>query len=404
MDLYIQMGHGMQSLAQDHLQVFGNGTFIISPLNMPPKSLVPFSRKTTSQNGQLLFDPQMYYPRKYQKTLAQYSYWPQTDITMLENGAFDEVVKGLAEINTNIETSEFILPSITVSQIDKRWNALQESIIASAQKYADGKPLMHTIALASDVLSDETAAESIISFASRWNVSSVYIVCEHPGRYYLIDKPLWLSNLLSLVTGLKRQGKKVVVGYASQQMLCLALAKCDAIASGNFLNVRWFQPSHFETIMSDEISRRAIWYYCPQALSEFKIPFLDIAKRMPSPDQSPLLDHMQPPPEMMNENCDMLFSSALPSATGYSEKNAHRHYLYCLRKQCQASVRGSYDETMYAHQIMLETADKLLSALRDKGIRGQDRDFGEVLDVNRAALAAHNQSYQFVLQHEWERL
>ncbi|HUM84333.1 MAG TPA: hypothetical protein PLN48_11290 [Lachnospiraceae bacterium] len=398
MELYIQMGHGMQTLALDHLQAFGSGTFIISPLNIPYDKLRAFSKRLLRENGKLLFDPQMYYVRKYQKNLTKYPYWPQSDITNLENGVCDEVVKSLSEINVAMGTEAFILPSQTVSQIDKRWNAVQESIIESAKKYSNGQSLMHTIALSSDVLSDETAAENIISYVSHWDVESVYIVCEHPGRFYLIDKPLWISNLLSLVTGIKRQGKKVIVGYASQQMLCLALAKCDAIASGNFLNVRWFQPNHFETIMSDEISRRAVWYYCPQALSEFKIPFLDIAKRMS------LLEHMQPAPDMMNENCDMLFSSALPSATGYSEKNAHRHYLYCLRKQCESAVKTTYDETMFSQQIVLETADKLLSGLREKGIRGQDRDFGEVIDVNRAALAAHTMNYQYVLQHEWNNL
>ena len=42
-----------------------------------------------------------------------------------------------------------------------------------------------------------------------------------------------------------REGNK---NASSHQLLCMALAKCDAIASGNFLNLRWFQPEHFETI------------------------------------------------------------------------------------------------------------------------------------------------------------
>ena len=51
---------------------------------------------------------------------------------------------------------------------------------------------------------------------------------------------------MSLVAGIKRLGKEVVVGYANHQMLPLALAKCDAIAARNFLNVHWFQPEQFE--------------------------------------------------------------------------------------------------------------------------------------------------------------
>lgn len=398
MDFYIQMGHGMQELSIDHMSAFSGGTIIISPLNIKETSLVGFSRRIKRQNGRILFDPQLYYPRRHHKNLSQYSYWPKTNITCLEKGQFDDTLEKLKVLNDAIMADRFILPSMTVSKIDKQWNAFQKSVIDSGKRKAEGYRFLHTIALSSDVLLRDDEVESIISYANEWDVEGMYIVCEHPKRFYLVDQPLWLSNLLSLVTGLKRIGKRVIVGYASHQMLLLAAAKCDAIASGNFLNVRWFQPSHFETQLSDETSRRSLWYYCPQALSEFKIPFLDIAKRMN------VLEYLKPSPQMINENCDMLFSNAIPTSTAYCEKLAHRHYLYCLRKQCESMANLSYKETFFTQQIMLETADKLLTALRDKGIRGQDRDFGEIIDVNRAALAAHDSVFGFVLQKEWDNI
>lgn len=398
MDLYIQMGHGMQKLALEHLTDFGEGTLIVSPMNIMPKSIVDFSNKVHKLNGSVMVDPQLYYPRKYQKNLSQYSYWPQSELTMLEAGAFDKVIQLLTDLNRAVRSEAFVLPSITTSRIDDRWDYVQKSIIESAHRYASGFEIIHTISLSSNVIMDETQVEKSVAYVESWDVNGVYIVCEHPDNYYLVDKPLWVSNLLALVAGIKRLHKKVIVGYASHQMLCLALAKCDAIASGNFLNVRWFQPEHFETVDNDEVSRRAVWYYCPQALSEFKIPFLDIAKRMG------ILDRLAPAPEMINPYCEMLFGDVLPSSTGYSEKEAHRHYLYCLRKQCQATVRSTYNETRDAHMILLETSEHLLSGLRSKSIKGQDRDFSEILDVNRAAIAAHDMAYQFPLSQEWKSL
>lgn len=44
---------------------------------------------------------------------------------------------------------------------------------------------------------------------------------------------------------------------------------------------------------------------------------------------------------------------------------------------------------------MLETAEQLLSGLGEKGIKGQDRDFTEILDVNRAAISAFDMAYHF---------
>lgn len=164
----------------------------------------------------------------------------------------------------------------------------------------------------------------------------IYIVCEHPSNEYLVSNALWVSNQLALVAGLKRLGKKVIIGYSNHQQLCLAAAKCDAIASGTFRNVRWFQPEHFETVESDEASQRAKWYYCSQALIEFKITFLDIAQRMS------LLSMMSTAGSMQNSYSEMLFAGAIPSSTGYRENESFKHYLWCLNEQCDIATRSTY--------------------------------------------------------------
>ncbi len=398
MELYIQMGHNMRPLALEHLDEFGNGTIILSPMNILPKNIAKYAAELHKKNGKVLIDPQLYYPRKYQKKLSEYDYWPQDDITLLEEGQFDQVVDKLVSLNKKTKADMFLLPSITVKKVDKLWDKMQKMIIQSAKQSAPNDEYIHTIALSSEVVNDESQIEKVINFVEEWEVKGVYIVCEHPENYYLVDQPLWIANIMSLVGGIKRQQKKVIVGYANHQLLCMALAKCDAIASGQFLNLRWFQPEHFETIDEKHPSRRAVWYYAPQTLSEYKIPFLDIAKRME------LLDRIQPPEIMRNSYSDMLFQGSLPSSTGFGEKEAFRHYLYCLRRQCQISVRNTYKETKDAYLAMLSTAEQILSGLGEKGIKGQDRDFTEIIDVNRAAIAAFDMAYQFPLSQEWKSL
>jgi len=398
MELFIQMGHNTQKIAIEHLEYFGNGTVILSPMNISPNKIGDYSVKAHKKGGKVLVDPQLYYPRKFQRKLSEYAYWPQEDITALEAGQFDKVVQELSLLNKETESDAFLLPSNTTKRVDEIWNKVQKMIIESAKKYMPDVDQVHTIALSSDVVNDEIQMEKVISFVEEWDVKGVYIVCEHPEKYYLVDRPLWVSNIMSLVAGIKRQKKKVIVGYASHQLLCMALTKCDAIASGNFLNLRWFKPEHFETIDEAQPSRRAVWYYCPQALSEYKIPFLDIASRMD------LLNRMEPPEIMRNSYSDMLFRGSLPSSTGFGEKESCRHYLYCLRKQCQSSVRETYIETRDAYLAMLGTAEQLLSGLGEKGIKGQDRDFTEICDVNRAAISAFDMAYQFPLSQEWDRI
>lgn len=398
MEFYIQMGHGMQSMCKELLLTWGEATVILSPLNISPDRIQSYSAEFRERGGNVLFDPQLYFPRKYQKNLTKYDYWPKSNITALEAGDCQSLVQKLLEINNSTSTNAFILPSFIASKVDYRWNAVQRLYIDEAHKISPDSRLISTIALTGEVLSDPLQIEEITQYVEQWNVEGVYIVCEHPERYYLIDKPLWLGNLLALVAGIKRMKKKVIVGYASHQMLCLSLSKCDAIASGNFLNVRWFKPEHFETIESEDISRRALWYYCPQALSEYKIPFLDVAQRIGK------LDILAPASDMMNQNCEMLFSGALPSSTGYKESHAHRHYLHCLRQQCKMATRNTYVETKDAHILLLNTAEQILTGLREKGIRGQDRDFSDIIDVNRAAIALHDSEFGFPLAQEWRDL
>ena len=395
MELYVQMGHNMQSLALEMIASKMINNLIISPLNMTDSTMISFGKKVNTQGGKLLLDPQLYYPRKYQKKLACYNYWPREGATNFELGLCDGNIQGLIILNEAVGTEEIILPSYMVEKINAQWNAFQESVIKCAKKHVSDKRLIHTISLKSSALNCENV-DNILSYSESWSVEGIYIVCEHPANYYLVDNPLWLSNLLDLVAGLKRQKKSVIVGYASHQMLCLAAAKCDGIASGNFLNVRWFKPDHFETIDSKLPQQRSVWYYCPQALSEFKITYLDLAKRMD------ILDTLKPSKEMMNENCEMLFSGALPTATGYKEANSHRHYLLSLSYQCRIVTRDTYAETKNAQLVLLETAESLLKGLRENGVRGQDRDFSEMVDVNRGAIAALDKAYGFPLSKEWK--
>jgi hypothetical protein len=394
MKFYIQMGHGMQSLCKELCEAWDGASVILSPLNIPENKLCTFVQSLAKMNGRVLFDPQMYSPRKIHKNLQPYSYWPLSGITSIELGDYGSTLDALVRINEQIDTEAFLLPSNTANVINQRWHKIQEAVANQAAAKVNGRNLIHTIALTSDVLSDESQIESIIEYAGQWAVDGVYIVCEHPSGY-LVDKPLWVSNLLTLVAGIKRKGKSVIVGYTSHQMLCLSLAKCDAIAAGNFLNVRWFKPDHFETNDDDEPSRRSTWYYCPQAFSEYKVAYLDVAMKIG------LLSRMTPPPNMENDFSRMLFAGAMPSSTNYKERNSHLHYLNCLKLQCEMATLETYAETRDAHLALLNTASTLTSGLRNEKIKGQDRDFGEIVDVIEAAIAVYDKEFRFTVSQEW---
>jgi hypothetical protein len=113
---------------------------------------------------------------------------------------------------------------------------------------------------------------------------------------------------------------------------------------------------------------------------------------------------MKPPEIMANKYSQMLFEGAMPSSTSYGESNSHRHYLHCLKTQCEIASRTSYEETKNAHLALLETALRLTNGLRNEGIKGQDRDFNEIVDVIEAAISIFDKEYGFSLANEWETI
>jgi len=279
--------------------------------------------------------------------------------------------------------------------VDDDWLAVQNTVITEAVRVVTDRPLLATVCLSGEALRFEEQIEIVLNAAESWQVSGVYLVPEHPATQYLVDDPMWLGNLLVLCAGLKLQGKDVIVGYSSHQMLCLAAARVEAIGSGTWLNVRSFTPDKFHEADGEEVSRRATWYYCPHALSEFKVPFLDMAYRAGT------LDSLRSDANLGSDYANMLFSGAQPTSTDYSERQAHRHYLQCLHEQCAIATLGSYRETHDAHLAMLDACEATLTELHRIGVRGQDRDFASIFDVNRSALSALESARGFVLERIW---
>jgi len=397
MELYLQFGYGMMAHCQHLLDSWGRGTVIVSPRDLTADQIRRFGLQITGKGGNVLLDPQFYDPRATHPRLIRHEYWPNDFDTSMLNGGPELVrlLQRLLALNDLAQADQFIIPGIYAERVDDDWLAVQDSVISEAAAIVTDKPRIATICLSGETMRFEDQIEIVINSAENWDVEGLYIVPEHPDAQYLVDDPMWLTNLLVLCSGLKLQEKDVIVGYTSHQMLCLATSKVDAIASGIWLNVRSFSTGKFQETEEDEISRRVKWYYCPQALSEYKIPFLDMAYR------AGILDQLRADADMESDYADILFSGAQPTTTDYSEQQAFRHYLQCLHQQCREATRTSFRETAEGHSQTLDNAEALINELHRRGVRGQDRDFLNIIDVNRSALTSLQEARGFVLERLW---
>jgi hypothetical protein len=398
MDLYLQFGYGMLQHSQSLAALWHGGSVILSPRDLSPDRIVRAATRLRKAGAAVAIDPQFYLPRADHQTLVRHDYWPdkfETD-SFLQGAGLSDMMRELALLCEEAGCSFQIIPGLYGHAIDEDWVSVQERVMGEALAFLPVGPKLHTLCLSAEALRSEAQVQLLLESVASWPVDGFYVVPEHQGGQYLVDDPTWLANLLDLCAGLKLLHRRVVVGYCSHQCLCLAAANVDAIAAGSWLNVRLFSLSKFREASEVEQKRRAVWYYAPQVLSEFRPAFLDMAFRVGK------LDLLRPPPAFASPFAEVLFAGAQPSSVvAFRETEAHRHYLHCLCQQAMHARRATYRETLDAQFAMLSSAEALLREVRSYGVRGQHRDFEGIFDVNRSALEAFDRGRGFVLERQW---
>lgn len=399
MELSLQFGYGMMEHCRHLLASWGGGGVILSPRDLSDRQLRTLAEDISKIAGTRLFlDPQFYLPHADHERLCSHEYWPSNyeSGTFFQGAELRKLLSKLFVLNDDLGSTAVILPGVLATNVDDTWLEAHRSVVESAADLAGGRSLIATIALGADSARDSDQIAMLLDSWLALEVDAFYVVFEHPNGEYLVRDPLWMANLLDLVAGLRLAGKRAIVGYCNQQMLALSAAGASALCSGTWMNVRSFPQEKFRSSYDEEIKQRATWYYCPQALSEYKIAFLDVAQRQK------LLGSMSPPPELDGGYASRLFDGPPPTTVGFSEQLAFRHYLHAIHTQAAAMNFGSYDEALEAQEGLLVTAERLLARLAVAAVLGQQRDFREVVDVNRAALALLDSTRGPMLRRNWK--
>lgn len=408
MEMFLQCGYGMMEHCRALITSWGGGSAILSPRDLTPTQLESLATDICDAGGTVYFDPQFYLPHADHARLVSHAYWPRN----YESGGFwpqgpagvqtaaqiTELLDSLRGYHDRMSCMHFILPGVLAQTVDAGWLGRQRAFIDQAPRL--GLPvgeLIATVALSADAVRNVQQVNDVLEAGRTWDVGGIYLVCEHPNGY-LVQDAIWMANVLELTAGFRLQGKRVILGYSNHQMLAAASAGANAIASGTWLNVRSFPPEKFRRQYEDEVKRKTTWYYCPQSLSEYKIPTLDIAMLQG------VLAEMAPPNSLGSNYADVLFRGAQPTTVQFPEATAFRHYLHSLHSQAAAARLDSFNATVASHSQDLDVAEDLLERLQAVGVRGQLRDFTESVEPNRAALAVLQQQRGPMLRRRWAEL
>jgi hypothetical protein len=396
MKLYLQMGHGMQNISKSLVKLWGGGDIVLSPVNMEQSKALIYAQSIRELNGKILFDPQLFSPRNGHAKLQQYDYWPQGTIS--DSSILNFINRKLLKLNIDLGCDKIILPGGSIDE--SNFTKIYSQIIKSADYFRieTDKKLLATICLKSGAVRNLQFIEEIIEPLKKIDVDGYYLILEPSKGEYINTDNMWAMGMIKLIACLKLQHREVLVGYSSHQNLLLSLAKVDGICSGTYANTRAFQPKRFQLQNDKEVMKKSIWYYLPDAFTEYKATFLDVAK------QRNFLNYFEPQLNYKNNYSAMLFSGALPSSTNYNETNSFYHYLFCLRKQCELMTKPSYDETYSTYEFLLNCANNKIKQIKSKGISGQNRDFEPGIETNRIAMVALDEDYGLKLKLEWNNI
>jgi hypothetical protein len=395
MELYLQLGHGMQALSRELIKRWGTGTAIISPVNMPQAKIIPFAKQIQAVGGSVLFDPQMFYPKEGHVKLQAYDYWPSEGSSITDREMHKMINRELLRINSNTNTSQIILPGIETKE-DKfdysiRW--MKDSADYFNEKTE--KELLATVCLYPETIRNVASIEFLTEALRELPVSGYYIIPHPSNNEYIVSDPLWVVGMMKLISCLKLSRRKVIIAYSNHQGLVYALAHADAIASGTYMNTRSFVPGKFKSPKDNDVKHKSTWYYLPSAFTEYKAALLDVAL------QRSYLELFVPQGEYKNEYSEMLFNGAQPSSTNYNETNSFKHYLYCLRIQCGLLSKNSYEDTYSAYEFMLNVAENRIKEFKKCGMSGNNRDFAPAIEANRVAMCANDEDYGLRLKLDW---
>lgn len=403
MELFLQFGHGMKALTLDLAKKWDDVSVILSPRDMTPEQLNAWSKDFIKSGVKTYFDPQCYCPKSKLKRLSQYDYWDckfNTNVSQ-GNNIIDERIINIKKYNDIANTEAYILPCI-LNPYSEKWAdsfLLQvRRIVESAKRYMCDKEVYATLAFPKEFLvQSESVLEPVLQSLEEFDVKGYYIIAEALDKKYLVDNPMWMSNILHICATLKVAGKKVIFGYGNHQMLPLSLMKVDAMASGTWLNVRSFTNRFID---SDEQKRKSTWVYYPDALSEYKLSFMDWAYN------NGVLNSMKSEDEyFMDDGIKKIFGAKIaPSSTGFTETDAFKHYLCCLKHQVELLNRENYKDTLLSYEMMLNTAEREIERLEKVGVYAQARSFRDVIDINRAAITQLDRGHGFQLNMSWNDL
>ena len=310
-----------------------------------------------------------------------YPYWDNVNFNTADftGQAGVDFCRRVIEYQVNIlNVTEVLLPGRFTNVRNEDWLAMHRLFAETADAMNLDRPVYSTIALGPDAITDRPSLDAILDEITAYPVKGFYFLYRPPNDEYLSTNDLFLVNLLIAFLSISLADKDIILGYSSQQDHLFAGAGVRTIASGNYRNVRSFNPDIFDEEEESE-RRRAIWYYDGNSLSEFRPQQLGVAYQ---------LFNMR---GMFGPNTpysDPLLNVPNPAVVNWPEPDVFRHFLTVLRDQWLSFAGFARNQRAAQAQVLIDNARAQVQAFQQRHFPLGDRSSANPLGSYANALQA----------------
>jgi hypothetical protein len=266
MGAYHQMGYQSDNLLLEP-ELSGFYGVVLSPVNYAEEELQtvlePIRYRRTYD---IVFDPQLYFPRTQQKKLREWSYFEkQVKSTELRNqdwwaATVGRVLETAKRLKVDAVCSPADLPKI-FSDDDYFVHLVDIGNELANSAHGDVRCIQSVIVSLAELTGSDRAM-TIASIISRTACPEIYLVLVGPDmtpRRELSDGDE-LKGALKLIGALKSAGLTVTVAFSSSDILLWKAAGAAHCGTGKFFNLRRFTRQRFEDPPAKGGGAMAYWF------------------------------------------------------------------------------------------------------------------------------------------------
>lgn len=377
MAVYYQMGHDSQNLlAESDLSLYRGA--VLSPVNEDKTQMISIIERHRADDFEIIFDPQLYYPKAQRGKLPEWSYFPSdfesADQTSLR--WWRGIITGLKNDLQRLQPQAICSPAYVPSVYSDRYYSLNQQVAEITQERfanTDIETIQTLIVNLSD-LTEESRSAEIASIATSININRVFLVLKSntDPRRELSDTEE-IKGAMRLIRYLSQSGVRVLVGFTSNDLVLWKFAGAQDCASGKFFNLRRFTPSRFEP--SSEGGGQ-VWYWFEESMMAYlrETDLLRVKR-----------EDLLSPAGMTNPFCIQILNKIDNQPGAAWLGLSWRQYLYWFSNFEHRFSQGEIDANSF-----LADAEAIWNQLEDRGILMEERrnDGGWLRSWRRAILEA----------------